>query len=299
MNILITGASGFVGTHLSAHLLEKGHTVTGLGRSRSHRFESNDRFLWMSADTSIQGEWQKSVSKNHVIINLAGQTIFNYWTKKYKKALYDSRVLTTSHLVDAMENDQKTVLLSTSAIGYYGSQGDRTLTESHDHGDDFLARVCVDWEDAAKAAELKGARVALMRFGVILGKNGGALGKMVPAFKFFVGGPLGNGSHWFPWMHIDDLMASVDYLIKNETASGPFNFCAPGAIQQKTFAKALGRALGRPAFMPAPAFVVRTLMGEMGGALLSSQRAVPEKLTSGGLGFQFPGIDAALSDLVD
>ncbi len=299
MNILITGASGFVGTHLSAHFLEKGHTVTGLGRSRSHRFESNDRFSWISADTSRQGKWQQAVSNKDVIINLAGRTIFNFWTEKYKQTLYDSRILTTRHLVDAMEEGQKAVLLSASAIGYYGSRGDQNLTEADNQGDDFLSGVCVEWEGAAtKASALKGARVALMRFGVILGKNGGALEKMVPAFNFFVGGPLGSGSQWFPWMHIKDLMAGVDFLIKDPEASGPFNFCAPGAIRQKTFAKALGKALGRPAFMPAPAFAVRTFMGEMGGALLGSQRAVPGKLVSGGFAFQFPDIDGALSDLV-
>lgn len=297
MNVLITGASGFVGSHLIRFLLERGWRVTGLGTSRQSPLSRDDRFSWISADTTIPGEWQAAVPGADVIVNLAGRTIFKRWSKAYKRQMTDSRILTTRHLVAALPPASGTVLLSTSAVGYYGDRGDEVLTEGAMPGQDFLAALSCDWENEARQAESKGARVVLMRFGVVLAAGGGALGKMVPAFRMFAGGPVGNGRHWFPWIHMADLIGAIDFLISREDLDGPFNFVAPGQIRNGDFARALGKSLGRPAVLPAPAFMLRLLLGEMGNTLLSSQRAAPDRLQRAGFDFQFPDAEQALGNL--
>ncbi|MCG8619056.1 MAG: TIGR01777 family oxidoreductase [Desulfobacterales bacterium] len=294
--ILITGASGFVGSHLSRYLLENGYAVIGLGTSARHRLTAfSDNFTWVSTDTTQGGSWQSHVPSADIIINLAGRSIFKPWTRTYKQAIYDSRVRTTRNLVDAMGEAWSGQLLSTSAVGFYGDRGDTLVSETDPCGKDFLAEVCRDWEGAASAAVEKGARVSIMRFGVVLG-DGGALSVMGTAFKSFVGGPLGTGQQWFPWIHISDLIEAVDFLISGNH-DGKFNFSGPSPIRQKAFAKALGRALGRPAIMPAPAFMVKTVMGELGASLLQSQKAQPDGLNGLGYRFRYPDAAAALADI--
>ena len=297
MNILITGASGFVGTCLSRYFTGKNRQVTGIGTSRRHPLEKNELFSWISADTTRPGPWQESVRRADVIINLAGRTIFRRWTRRYKQQIRDSRILTTQNLVSALVPDSKTIFLTTSAAGYYGNRGDKILDEGAAPGDDFLATVCRDWENEARQAGKKGARVAVMRFGVVLAAGGGALGKMVPAFRFFAGGPVGNGLQWFPWIHMSDLIGAIEFLISEDDLDGAFNFTAPEPVRNVRFAKTLGRVLGRPAIMPAPAFAIRLLMGEMGGALLNSQRAVPDRFKLAGFQFRFPDAAVALENL--
>ncbi|WP_319523375.1 TIGR01777 family oxidoreductase [uncultured Desulfosarcina sp.] len=297
MKIVVTGASGFVGTALSRFLLEQGHTVTGLGTSRESGLESDAGFEWIRADTTRPGKWQEAVADADGVVNLAGRTIFKRWTRAYKSQIVESRLKTTGHIVSAMTGENR-VLLSTSAVGYYGSRGDELLDEQARAGDDFLARLSVDWEKAALAAEQKGVRVAIMRFGVVLGAGGGALSRMVPAFRSFAGGPLGNGRQWFSWIHLTDLLGAVRFLIENGNSQGVYNFCAPGAVRQKTFARSLGRVLGRPALVPAPSIALRLMMGEMANMLLVSQRVVPQRLIEEGFTFRFPDVDGALADLL-
>ncbi|MGA7143775.1 MAG: TIGR01777 family oxidoreductase [Desulfobacterales bacterium] len=298
MKIFVSGGTGFVGTSLVRYLLDIGHSVIATGSSSAPESVDHENFLFISADTTKKGPWQDSLNNIDALINLAGRTIFNRWSERYKKEIYNSRILTTRNLVEAMPDDKAVVLCSTSAVGYYGDRGEEILKEDAGPGNDFLATVSMDWEKEALLAERKGARVAIMRFGVVLGKNGGALLKMIPAFKSFAGGPVGSGDQWFPWIHMDDLISAMVHIIENQDMKGPVNFCAPNPVRNRDFAKALGKVLGRPSFMRTPSFMIRTLMGEMGTALLGSQRTVPDKLLKSGFEFQYPDVEKALGHLL-
>jgi len=298
MKIFITGGVGFVGSHLSNLLLSRGHTVTAVGRRSTQELINHPNFHYISADTSQKGAWQEALAEVDAVFNLAGITIFKRWSESYKKLIYDSRILTTQNLVESLPKEKGITLASTSATGYYGSRGDDLLAEGEPHGDDFLARIGKDWEAEAFRAEKKGIRVVAARFGIVLGKGGGAMGKMIPAFRFGLGGPLGDGMQWFPWIHMDDLLSAFLFVLENQDITGPVNFCAPNPIRNRDLAKAMGRVLKRPSFMPAPAFMIRLILGEFGNVFLYSQRAVPEKLLSYGFSFKYPDITAAIGNVV-
>jgi uncharacterized protein (TIGR01777 family) len=298
MKFLITGGLGFVGSNLSDYLLDKGHAVIAMGRAATQNRITTDRYQYISADTTRPGDWQKALVDVDAVINLVGKSIFKRWSKSYKEQIYDSRILTTRNVVDALPANQSVVLCNASGAGYYGNRGDDLLKEDEKSGNDFLASVSVDWEAEALKGTAKGIRVALMRFGVILGKGGGALAKMIPAFKSFVGGPIGSGNQWFPWMHLKDLMAAILFVCEHSQVGGPLNFCAPNPVTNRELAKTLGQVLGRPAIMPAPAFMVRAVLGEFGNVLLDSQRTIPAKLLSHGFEFQYPDIKSAIREVI-
>jgi len=298
MKIFITGGLGFVGTNLSGYLLDKGHSVVAVGRAATQNRITSDRYHYISGDTTRPGDWQAVVADADAVVNLAGKSIFKRWSKSYKKEIYDSRILTTRNVVDALPANSAAVLCNASGAGYYGNRGDDLLKESEKPGNDFLASLSVDWETEALKGAAKGIRVALMRFGVILGKGGGALSKMIPAFKFFVGGPIGSGNQWFPWIHLADLMAAIVFICAHPQISGPLNFCAPNPVRNRELAKALGEVLGRPAIMPAPAFMIRTVLGEFANVLLDSQRTIPDRLLSHAFQFQYPDIKSAIQAVV-
>jgi uncharacterized protein len=298
MKIFITGGSGFVGTNLAFCLLENGHSVIAVGTSSAHKVIQHDRFHYISADTTIKGDWQDEIKSVDAVINLAGKNIFKRWTDTYKDQIYTSRILTTRNLVESIADRKDIIFCSTSAVGYYGDRSDEVLKEDALPGDDFAAKVCRDWEKEAFQAQAKGVRVAAMRFGVVLGKNGGALAKMVPTFKSFAGGPLGSGLQWFPWIHMDDLIDAIIFILENPDLKGPVNFCSPNPVRNREFAGALGQVLSRPSVMRTPAFMIRLIMGEMGNSLMSSQRAIPDKLLKQGFKFQYPDINRALHNLV-
>lgn len=295
MHILITGGTGFVGRRLSRFFLDRGHAVTTLGRSTRHPWDGEKGFRHLAADTTQEGPWQEAVAGSQAVINLAGATIFRRWTASAKKEIYDSRVLTTRHLVAALGAPCNGFLFSASGVGYYGDRGDQPLTEDAAPGSDFLARLSVDWEAEALAAATKGARVAIGRFGVILHPDGGALPKMLPAFRMGAGGPLGSGRQYFPWIHLEDVVAAIDFLFQNEGTRGVFNFCGPEAVTNRELARTLGRLLHRPALLPAPALMMRLALGEASGVLLGSQRSVPRRLRESGFEFRYPTIEAALA----
>jgi hypothetical protein len=294
MRIFITGGTGFVGRRLARHFLERGHTVTTVGRSPRHPLDGEEGLNHIVADTTREGDWQKAVAGCQAVINLAGATIFRRWSEKAKKEIRDSRILTTRHLVHSLIPEQGTFLFSASGAGYYGDCGDRLLTEEDKAGEDFLAQLATDWEGEAMMAEARGARVATGRFGVILHPSGGALANMLPAFRLGLGGPLGNGRQYFPWIHIEDVVAAIDFLCHHVDARGAFNFCGPEPTTNRRLTQILGRLLHRPALLRAPAFVMRLALGEVCEVLLGSQRCLPQRLQESGFSFRYPTIDAAL-----
>jgi len=298
MNVLITGGLGFIGTQLTIRLLDRGNAVTIVDHSPQPRPYTPQGVRYISADTTIRGDWQDELKKQDAVLNLAGASIFSRWSQKRKKLIYDSRILTTRNVVEALPREKGALLCSTSAVGYYGFRGDEELIEGDSPGDDFLARVCVDWEGEAAAAAETGIRVAVTRFGIVLGKTGGALGQMMPLFKTYLGGPLGSGEQWFSWVHTEDLLRAFLFILDNEDIAGPVNICSPNPVRNRQLAKALGKALSRPSFLRAPAFAVRLVLGEFGTMLLEGQRVLPAKLLEKGFVFQYPDIEDALNEVV-
>jgi len=295
MKILVTGASGFIGTHLTGVLLNRNHQVLGLARSLRNKGISDPKYRFIAADTAQPGPWQEALADVDAVVNLAGRSISGRWNEAVKTEIRESRILTTRRVVQGLPPGKPVVLISASGVGFYGNRGDDVLTEEAPAGDDFLAGLSKDWEKEALAAAAKGARVVLTRLGVVLGKGGGAMARMIPAFKSFVGGPIGNGRQWFPWIHLEDLSAAMLFLLEHPEISGPVNLCAPEPVTNRDLAVALGRALNRPAVMPAPAFMVRLALGEFADVLLGSQRAVPQKLLQHHFGFRYPEIRSAVN----
>ncbi len=297
MRILITGGTGFVGRHLSARLLGEGHQVTVLTRG-APRAGGGKSPAFLQGDPKIPGKWQEAVSQQDVLINLAGTSIFGRWSRDYKEELRLSRILTTRNLVEAIAQGAGITLVSASGAGYYGFHGDEELDESSPGGRDFLALLAADWEAEAVRASGKGARVVITRFGIVLGRSGGALQQMITPFKWFLGGPLGNGLQWFSWIHVEDLVEAVIFLLGRPDLSGAFNFTSPNPVRNKELSKSLGNVLGRPSWLPAPGFMLRLVLGEFGGVLLQGQRVLPRRLLEAGFSFRHPRLEEALKDLL-
>ncbi|MFZ0447775.1 MAG: TIGR01777 family oxidoreductase [Desulfatiglandaceae bacterium] len=302
MKVFMTGGSGFVGMNITRQLIARGDEVTVLTRKVSKDRRPPNGVSFLEGDPTREGPWQEQAAEHNVFINLAGASIFRRWTGKAKQEIRDSRLLTTRNLVAALEGRKglDTVLLSTSAVGYYGFHGDEFLDETSPSGEDFLALLAGDWEGEALRAEPFGVRVLLCRFGIVLGRTGGALSQMVPLFRKGLGSALGNGSQWFSWIHEQDLVNIFLFLMDQKGLSGSVNFTAPEPVTNREFTKALGKALGKPTFLPAvPGFVLRMIKGEFGSVLLQGQRVIPKKLLDAGFRFQFPTIEHALADLMD
>ncbi len=296
----MTGGTGFVGTYLAGQLIREGHKVTILTPSLTGAELKMEGLTYLAGNPTIKGPWQESVRAHDVIINLAGASIFSRWTEAQKKILLSSRIDTTRHLVEALPNDSKHItFFSTSAVGYYGFHEDEELTESSPAGDDFLAHLARDWEVEALRAQTKGARVILTRFGIVLGKNGGALGQMIPLFKYFIGGPLGSGRQWFSWVHMADLAQAFIFLLAHKEISGAINLCSPNPVRNKDLGKAIGKVLHRPSFLPAPGFMIELILGEFGSVLLRGQRVIPRRLLDASFKFRYPDIEAALKSVIE
>ena len=300
MKILMTGGTGFVGKQLTSRLIQEGNDVTILTRSLKESGQPPRGISYLHGDPTEKGPWQDAIAGHDVIINLAGASIFRKWSDEYKKLIRDSRVFTTRNIIEGISSkfERKISLFSTSAVGYYGFHGDEELDEESPPGNDFLARLALEWEAEALKAKEKGARVVITRFGIVLGEKGGALAQMIPLFKKFIGGPIGSGQQWFSWVHIKDLAEIFAFLIKNPEISGPVNICSPNPVKNKDFAKALGRALHRPSFFPAPGFMIKWVLGEFGSVILEGQRVLPRRLLKKGFIFQYSSIDKALQSIV-
>jgi len=300
MRIFMTGGTGFVGTTLSTRLAAEGHEVTILSRHVRDR-NLPPGITLIQGDPTQKGPWQDQLDGNGAFINLAGASIFRRWTQKAKTLMRESRIQTTGNLVNALARvkGREIVLLSASAVGYYGFHEDEILGEESPHGNDYLATLAVDWEKEALRAEEYGVRVLLCRFGIVLGRDGGALGQMLPLFRKGLGSALGTGNQWFPWIHEQDLVNIFRFLVEQKGLSGPINFTAPEPVTNREFIKALGKALGKPTFLPAvPGFFLKIMKGEFGTVLLRGQRVIPKKLLHAGFRFRFSTIQDALTDLV-
>ncbi len=296
----MTGGTGFVGAYLSRELVKLGHEVTILSRREQPPDTQAPGIRLITGDPAEEGDWMEAAPESDWIINLAGASVFGRWSPAYKQEIVESRIRTTRNLVIALAGgDRRQLFCSTSAVGYYGLRGDEVLTEESPPDSDFLARLGVDWEvEALKAREL-GLRVVITRFGIVLGKGGGALGQMAPMFRRFLGGPLGSGQQWFSWIHQGDLARAFSFVAEHPEIDGPVNFTAPNPVRNRDLAGALGRALRRPAWLRTPAFMIRLAMGELGDNLLSGQRVIPKRLLVAGFEFNFPTLEPALKDLLD
>jgi uncharacterized protein (TIGR01777 family) len=246
--------------------------------------------------------WGRYVAGAGAVVNLAGANIAGgRWTPEYKDKILRSRLAAGEAVVEAFgaASSRPAVLVQASAVGYYGSRGDEELDESAAAGDGFLAEVCRQWEASTAAVEDMGVRRVVVRSGLVLARDGGAFPRLVKPFRFFAGGPLGGGRQWFSWIHYDDEVAAISFLIEKDGAAGPYNLCAPGPVRNRDLARSVGRVLGRPAWWPTPRFALRLVLGEMADELLlASQRARPEKLLAAGFEFEHPGVEAALPALV-
>ena len=295
MNILITGGTGFIGKALSQELKNSGCNVLITTRRRT---DSKEKLTW-NPPFLIPTD---KISNIDAVINLAGESIASgRWTKIRKERIMSSRINITRALVQSMKNinPKPKVLISASAIGYYGPRGDEYVTEDAQPGADFLADVCKAWEAEALKAEEMGVRVVLVRIGAVLESDGGALPKIIMPFKFFFGGPIGNGKQWFSWIHRDDITGIIKYALENDSITGPLNLTAPQPVTNREFSSALGRVLGRPSWLSVPGFMVRLTLGELGDILLTGQRVLPEKALKEGYKFKYPDIDGALRAILD
>lgn len=297
MKVFIVGGTGFVGVNLANRLLARGDEVTVMGYSPGRPRGLDPAVAVVAGDATAGGAWQERIAGHGTVVNLAGTSIFTRWTDETKKLMHRSRILSTRNIVAALPAAGAATLISTSAVGYYGFHGDEELGEDSGPGADFLARLCVDWETEALRARERGVRVALARFGIVLGPGGGVLGQLAPIFRAFLGGPLGSGRQWFSWIHVEDLFASLVHLAGRRESSGPYNLTAPEPVTNRRLARELGRVLRRPAILPAPAFAVRLALGEFSEVILKGQRVVPRRLLAEGFRFAHPGFSAALDDL--
>lgn len=303
MRVVVVGGTGFIGASLVGEFVRTGAEVVVLTRQREHTAR---RLLGRDDVAIVQWAPEGGVPLSalrgaEVVVNLAGSTIAQRWTAGTKRLILASRLAATDAIVAGLKElpaaERPQTLINSSAVGYYGPRGDEIVTEEAAAGTDFLADVCRRWEEAALGAEAAGVRVVLLRTGLVLG-DGGALRQMMLPFRFFVGGPLGSGLQWMPWIHIDDCVGIIRFAAENDALHGPVNVSAPQPVRNRDFARALGKAMGRPAFFPAPAFAMRLVLGEMAVMVLTGQRAVPRAALDAGYEFKHTDLDATLRDVV-
>ncbi len=295
MHILLTGGTGLIGRQLCQHWLGQGHRLTVWSR------HPEEVAALCGAEVLGVARLEEVIGVVDAVVNLAGAAIADRpWTHKRKALLWSSRIGLTETLLTWLEGlaQKPAVLISGSAVGWYGDGGERELTEaSGPVQDDFPSQLCIAWEETAQRAEALGMRVVLVRTGLVLAAEGGFLSRLLLPFKLALGGPIGNGRQWMPWVHIKDQIALIDFLLHKDDASGPYNACAPHPVRNREFAKTLGQVLHRPAFMPMPAFALKVGLGELSGLLLGGQKAIPERLMAAGFTFQFTELHTALDDL--
>jgi uncharacterized protein (TIGR01777 family) len=296
MRLVVTGASGFIGTALCARLLEQGHYLTLLTRSSPPDRNSATK-RWLHWTPGALREWKSALDGIDGVINLAGEPIAGKkWTHTQRRRIEKSRIDGTSSLVQAIaEAKQKPqFLINASAIGYYGPRGDEMITEESPPGEDFLSLLCRDWEQEANKAQEFGLRVCCLRTGIVLGSSGGALRKMAEPFKYYLGGQLGSGKQWMSWIHLEDHVRLIIEVVNHTQVSGPVNATAPNPVPNKEFCQTLAKVMHRPCWATAPAFMLRLALGEMADVLLTGQRVVPAAAEKLGFKFHYANLPEAL-----
>jgi len=300
--IIITGATGSIGQKLLNELTARGDEITVFTRNPVHTKKKLPNVCKnIKWDYLKPNEWKDNLCGIDAVIHLAGANLGDKrWNKSFKKIAYESRIISTRILIKAIEEVDKKpkVFICSSAVGYYGNRGDDYLSENEGRADNFLGKLCSDWEKEAAKVESLGVRRVSVRTGLVLSKDEGLLKQMIPSFKMFLGGYLGNGSQWFPLIHIDDIVGIYLHAIDNGKLNGSVNAASPGIVRMKEFSKTLGRILHRPSFLPIPKFAIRILKGELGKYVTDSQRVVMDKLLKSGYKFKFENLDEALRDLL-
>jgi uncharacterized protein (TIGR01777 family) len=300
MRVIITGGTGLIGRALSKSLAADGHEVIVLTRSPKSQSQATPGIQEVRWDAETASGWGHLAEGADAIVNLAGEGIADSrWSEERKKRIYTSRVNAGKAVMEAISaaTNKPRALIQASAVGYYGPRKAELLPENAAPGSDFLAQVCFDWEASTAAAEQQGVRRCVARTGIVLSNEGGAWPRIVLPFKLFAGGQIGSGKQYWPWIHIDDEVGAIRFLIENQEAKGIFNLSAPEPLSNKEFAAKLGNVMNRPALFPVPSIALKTLFGEMSTVLLDGQRAVPTHLQALGYNFKFPTAEAAFKDL--
>jgi uncharacterized protein len=299
VHVFVTGATGLIGRALSGALLARGHVVTALSRSPDAASRLPVGVRHIQGDPASPGRWEEELARADACVHLAGEPIVKglRWSAETKRRIAESRIRSTERVAAVIAAGGPSVLVSGSAVGFYGTRGDEVLDEASPAGQGFLAEVCLAWEAAAEQARDR-ARVVRVRTGIVLARGGGALPKLVLPFKLFGGGPIGGGAAFQPWIHLADEIGLLLLALEDERVEGPLDATAPEPVRQRDLAKAIGKVLGRPSFLPAPAAALRLAMGELAEVLLASQRVLPRKALERGYRFRFPEIEGALRDLL-
>ena len=292
MKIFILGGTGFIGQHLCKGFLKKGHEVTLLIRSNKSLLRVPPGATAVLGDPLKGGDWQNIAREADIIINLVGETIFHRWTEEYKKRLWDSRIESTRRAVECLTVGK--ILFNASAVGYYGDRGEEELDEGSSPGEGFVVKLCLAWEEEALRGLSKGAQVFITRFGIVLGKGGGMLKTVLPIFKLGLGGRLGSGKQWFPWVHVEDILQAMLFLLEKNAEPGVYNFVSPNSIRNVDFTKILAKVLKRPAIFPVPRFALKLVYGELADVIMASAKVIPRKLLNLGYQFKYPDFETAL-----
>jgi len=302
MKVVVSGGTGFIGRALCRSLVRQGMDVTVLSRHPLQAKAVLDPSIKVVEWDAVRpGPWESELDGAHAAINLAGAPIAEgRWTAKRKRLIVDSRVKATHLLVEALSRlaHKPRVLISASGVGYYGPSVDKTFVEADGSGSDFLAQLCVAWERAALAAQPVGVRVVCLRTGMVLEKDGGALAKMLPPFRAFVGGPIAPGTQWISWIHRADLIGLIEWILANPRVSGPVNAVAPDPVTMREFCRIVGKVLHRPSWLPVPESVLRLAFGELASVMTTGQRVFPKLTLDGGYQFRFPRLEPALQSIL-
>lgn len=301
MKIVIAGGTGLIGSRIVERLSKDRNSIVILTRGTKQPYsENNDNITYVKWNPSITDRWIDHLSHADAVINLSGESIAaKRWSKKQKEKIIQSRVIPTQTLVSGIRqvSPRPGLLLNASAVGYYGNVADGEVDELYPVGQGFLAETCFQWEKESFNASPLGVRVVNLRIGMVLSGEGGALPRFAMPFKLFLGGYFGNGNQWMPWIHIDDLVSAIVFILTNHEIYGPVNAVSPSPVTMKQFSKILGHVINKPSFIPVPSFILKLILGEMSEMLLTGQKAVPKKLLQYGFQFKFNKLEEALKDL--